>query len=148
MKFDKDTLLMVYILLRAFRLEEFEQSELAEYMEVYEHEIKDTGRLFEYLGLAKLDKTSPLGWKPTDQLLEIIEKGPSNEMTRQDFHGDEFMLDLLCDAVFGGDADRGTCPFQVLSCLGLSLKDDYGAQVPTLQLRDLFYDGHYARRRT
>src|ERR1700722_1574442 len=128
MKFDKDTLLVVNILLRAFRLEEFEQSDLAEYVELYEDELKSAGLLFECLGLAKRDKTSSIGWRPTEQLLEMFEKRPSNKMAKQEFRGDEFMLNLLCGAVFGGDPDRGATAFQVLSCLGLSQKDDSGVQ--------------------
>ena len=147
MKFNKDTLLVVKIFQRAFQLSGIEQSNPAKYVKLYEDEIKDTGLLFEYLGLAKRDKMSPLGWKPTDQLLEIIAKGPSKKKAEPEFRGDPFMLDLLSHVVFGEDAgQRGTFALNILFWLGLLQEDESGSEVPTLQLRNLFYDGYHVRR--
>ena len=148
MKFDKNTLLVVKVFQRAFQLSGIEQSNPSKYVKLYKNEIRDTGLLFEYLLLAERDKTSPLGWKPTDGLLEIITEGPSKKKADPEFRGDPFMLDLLDHIVFGEDAGlRGAFASRVLTWLKLLQEEnEFGENLPTLQLRNLFYNGYHDRR--
>jgi hypothetical protein len=147
MKFDKDTLLVVNIIQESVRVLEFRQFNPTKFAKLYEDEIKATGQLFEYLGLAKRDKTNPIGWKPTDQLLEFIAKPPSRKKRKKDFHEDGFIFDLLSNAVFGEDAgERGLFAILALGGFGFARQGRSGGLVPTLLLRDLFCESYHARR--
>jgi hypothetical protein len=42
------------------------------YLKEYASDIELLGKLFQYLDLAAADNKSPLGWKPTDRLIDII----------------------------------------------------------------------------
>ena len=44
------------------------------YVKTYKSDIEEAGQLFAYLGLAKPDTQSPLGWRPTPALLDVIAK--------------------------------------------------------------------------
>ena len=72
------------------------------------------GHLFEYLGLAKFDRKSPLGWRPTQQMMELIElkgersaKYPGKHREEAEEYNLAFVLTLLEDEVFGRDRQRG-----------------------------------------
>ena len=70
--FDNDTQLMVSIFQEVFQLEGSVEHDPVKYVKTYETHIEKAGKLFAYLGLAKPDTQSPLGWKPTHLLMEII----------------------------------------------------------------------------
>jgi hypothetical protein len=92
----------------------------AKYLKKFHSEIKTTGRFFEYLGLAKADKKSPLGWKPTAPLLDLIAKSKprrSKPTTKSASLADSLILDLMLDTVLGTE-ERSFC-YYVLTRLGL-----------------------------
>ena len=68
--FDNDTQLMVSILQEVFQLEGYEEHDPVKYVKTYEWEIEEVGQLLAYLGLAKPDTQSALGWRPTHLLLD------------------------------------------------------------------------------
>jgi len=72
-KLDTDSLLMITIFQQVFLPHEDERDP-KKYLNKYASDIKLAGQLFEYLGLAHVDKRSPLGWRPTDRLVDIIAK--------------------------------------------------------------------------
>jgi hypothetical protein len=72
-KMDKKTRLVIDVLQQAIQREEME-SEPAKYLKKFRSEIRTTGRLFEYLGLARADKQSPMGWRPAAALVELMIK--------------------------------------------------------------------------
>jgi hypothetical protein len=66
-----------------------------------------TGRLFKFFNLAKPDKRSPLGWRPTPVLLDLMNK----QLTRKSRPNrkllpvvNKLILDLLIDAVIGDES--------------------------------------------
>src|ERR1700751_2681092 len=71
--FDDDTRLMVSIFQKVFHLRYVERDQV-KYVKRYADAIRSTGQLFEYLGLARPDKQSPLGWRATLVLLDIVNK--------------------------------------------------------------------------
>ena len=71
--FDKDTQRLVRIFQKVFNLSYVERDQV-KYVKRYARAIEWVGQLFEYLGLAKLNKQSPLGWRPTPVLLSIMNK--------------------------------------------------------------------------
>jgi hypothetical protein len=71
--FDQDTQHLVRIFQKVFHLSSVERDQV-KYVKRYAGHIDWAGRLFEYLGLAKPDKQSPLGWWPTPVLLDIMNK--------------------------------------------------------------------------
>ena len=70
--FDNDTQLMVSIFRRVFQLVGSEERVPERYVKSYKLDIEEAGQLFACLGLAKPDTQSPLGWRPTLALMEII----------------------------------------------------------------------------
>jgi hypothetical protein len=75
-KLDTGSRLMITIFQQVF-LPQDDERDPKKYLKKYATDIKLAGQLFEYLGLAQIDERSPLGWKPTDQLVDIIAKKSS-----------------------------------------------------------------------
>ena len=71
--FDQETQRLVSIFQKVFHLSYVERHQV-KYVKRYARHIEWAGRLFEYLGLAKPDKQSPLGWRPTPLLLDLMNK--------------------------------------------------------------------------
>ncbi len=71
---NKEIRLLIEVFQQAIQVGEVE-SDPDKYLMEFRSEIETTGRFFEYLGLAKADKKSPLGWKPAAPLLDLIAKG-------------------------------------------------------------------------
>ena len=121
--FDNDTELLVAIFQKVFRLiEKFDEVnesgeikcvelDTATYTKTYKTQIAAAGQMFAYLGLAKPDTQSPLGWKPTPLLLEIIaEKIAHRPRLIDRMVNDEgtLTISLLYDAVYGSRQTRGS----------------------------------------
>ena len=147
--FDNDTELMVGIFRRVFQLARSEERVPERYVKTYKSDIEEAGQLFAYLGLAKPDTQSPLGWRPTPALLDVIAKRavrrskPIDRMARAE---DSLIISLLCDAAFGEAHKRyPLCAFSVLTALGL-VREAYNDDLPTLELRRLFAEAYYDRR--
>ena len=147
--FDNDTQLMVSIFRRVFQLAGSEERVPEKYVKSYKSDIEEAGQLFAYLGLAEPDTQSPLGWRPTPALMDVIakravrESKPIDRMVRAE---DSLIISLLCDAAFGEAHKRyPLCAFSVLTALGLA-REAYNDDWPTLQLRRLFAEAYYDRR--
>jgi hypothetical protein len=140
--YDNDVRLMVAIFQR---LDGQDESDPA-YVKMYDCEIKDAGEVLEYLGLAQPAKNSPLGWRPTHLLMEIIAKRLSKQKPQLEPADDELMVHLLRDAVFGdAEGERGFLGYKVLLELGLLQENDAGGWGATKELQKLFSDGYYRR---
>jgi hypothetical protein len=149
---NNDAHLMVSIFLNTVQLEGSEQYEPQKYAKEYEAHIKDAGLLFQYLGLAKSDSESPLGWKPTPELLEIIAERAARRIKQSSRDAgveDTIITSLLRDLVFG--EGRANTPdqylaFKALGKLGLMRESADGENLPTLHLRQLFAEAYRDRR--
>src|SRR6185312_4403961 len=123
--FDNDTQLMVSIFQRVFQLAGSVERVPETYVKTYQSDIQEAGQLFTWLGLAKPDAKSPLGWRPTHDLLDVIAKRavrPSKPVDREVREDDSLVFSLLLDAAFGEGRDRDcppVCAFKVLNALGL-----------------------------
>lgn len=146
--FDNETYLMITIFQNIFQLDGMEASDPAKYLKLYESEIKDAGPVLEYLGLAKQDQKSHLGWRPTSLLMEIFARRLSRQKRQREPADDELTGHLLFDAVFGEDeqhVQKGYLAYSLLQELGLFLGNDAGGWGATKELQRLFSDGYYRR---
>ena len=148
--FDNDTQLLVSIFRRVFQLEGSEERVPEKYVKTYKSDIEEAGQLFAYLGLAKPDTQSPLGWQPTLALMEIIAKRVvrrSKPIDRMVSAEDSLIISLLCDAAFGEARPQAypLCAFKVLTCTWISARG-YNDDLPTLHLRQLFAEAYYDHR--
>jgi hypothetical protein len=106
--FDQDTQRLVRIFQKVFHLSYVERDQV-KYVKRYAVHIEWAGRLFEYLCLAKPDKQSPLGWRPTPVLLDIMNKQaerkskPSRKPIPME---NKLIVDLLQDAVLGDERHK------------------------------------------
>jgi hypothetical protein len=145
--FDKDTQQLVSFLQKKFQLRKYFERDPVKYVRRHESEIKTTGQMLKYLNLAKSDKRSPLGWRPTDPLMDIMNKKaarkskPSGKPMSTLEH---LFVYLLNDTVFGADNDEPlTLCYIVLQELGLVREVDLGDLVPTDRLVRLFEDAYF-----
>ena len=147
--FDNHTQLMVSIFRRVFQLVGSEERVPERYVKSYKSDIEEAGQLFACLGLAKPDTQSPLGWRPTLALMEIIANRAvrsARPIERMVSAEDRLIISLLCDAAFGeARSHYPLCAFTVLRALGL-VREAYNDDLPTLQLRQLFAEAYYDRR--
>jgi hypothetical protein len=156
--FDNDTQLLVAIFHEVFKPMGNDEGIVfwpEQYVLVHKREIEIAGQLFEYLGLAKPDPESSLGWRPTHLLLEVIAKRAARWSKPIDMFRraeDRLTISLLCDAVFGDLTDHSVYKtglgFHVLCALGLLRLNTRGKTLPTPELRQLFADAYYTRRGT
>jgi hypothetical protein len=144
MDYDSDTHLLVTMFQKCWFAADRIPTDPVKYVKKYKPEIKDAGLLFAYLDLAEVDPKSPLGWKPTHRLLEIIVERAEAEH-RNDDH---MTVDLLWDTVFDDYVEngRGILGLYVLLGLGLMKQDDVGCWFATPELQRLFLDGYYSQR--
>jgi hypothetical protein len=149
-KLDTGSRLMITIFQQVF-LPQDDERDPKKYLKKYASDIKLAGQLFEYLGLAQIDERSPLGWKPTDQLVDIIAKKaarPSKPTAKSAINGGGLILDLLTDAVFGQDHDddmHNHLGDKVLNAIGL-IQDCENYWEATPLLLQLFAYGYYQRQ--
>jgi hypothetical protein len=116
-----------------------------EYVTLNSHVIEATCRVAEWLGLAKLDRYSVLGWAPTVMLVELLllrKRQWDKSIRRQGpaaLKGDAFQT--IFETALGGRAEElSDCREQIklfLGYLGLMELADDGAWFPTRRLRDL-----------
>ena len=150
--FDKDTQRLVRIFQRVFNLSYVERDQV-KYVKRYAWHIDWAGRLFEYLGLAKPDKQSPLGWRPTPLLLDLMNKQSARKSkpSRKPLPMlNKLIVDLLRDAVIGDESYKVSggvlsLGFKVLQELGLMRRDPEGDIGATPRLLLLFAEAYYDR---
>jgi hypothetical protein len=146
--FDPETRLLLSFLLQEFEVGDVE-TDPAKYLKKCRSEIETTGQFFAYLGLAKADKHSPLGWKPTAPLLDLIAKSKacrSKPTGKSASLVDTLILDLMLENVLGREAGNFCC--YVLIRLGLIFEDEGGDWTPAPHLLQLFSDAYYLRQLT
>lgn len=145
--FDQDTQRLVRIFQKVFNLSYVERDQV-KYVKRYARAIERAGRLFEYLDLARLDKQSPLGWRPTPLLLDLMNKQAGRKSKRIDKPisvVDHLLMDLLTDAILGDESHLiglFSLGFDVLRELGLVREDGDGNMGPTRCLLRLFEDAY------
>lgn len=151
---NNDTYLMVAIFQKLMRVNENKSIDPACYIEDHLTGIKEAGELLKYLGLAVPDETSPINWRPTHHLMEVIAERLSRKQKpvpkRSD--GEELLLDLLRDTVFktNGNEDndnrspsnKGKLGFDVLQAIGLIRSTEHGRQSATKKLQRLFSENY------
>ena len=150
--FDNDTQLMVRIFQEVFQLEGYEEHDPVKYVKSYEWEIEEAGQLLAYLGLAKPDRQSPLGWRPTHLLLDVIAKRAvrrSKPLDRSVCAEDSLIVSLLCDAALGEERPKRypLGALRVLTALGLMRETIDDPDLPALHLRQLFAEAYYRAKR-
>jgi hypothetical protein len=149
---DNETQLLVRIFQEVFQLENSVEYDPVKYVKTYESHIEEMGQLFVYLGLAKRDTQSALGWKPTHLLMEIIAQKVvrwPKLIDRFVCEEDTFIISLLCDAAFGEARSIRRYPafsFKVLTALELVRGTTDGAVLSTRHLRQLFAEAYYDHR--
>ncbi|HSY29203.1 MAG TPA: hypothetical protein VK832_16955, partial [Burkholderiaceae bacterium] len=95
------------------------------------------------------DKKSPFGWGPTPLLMELIVERTTAEKAKPLYDAD-IMYQLLCDAVFGYEAERGlgsVFTWEILHATGLLLGDGFDDEWVTERLHNLFFNGYLDKRR-
>jgi hypothetical protein len=107
-----------------------------EFVDKHKREIWGTCKVFEVLGLAVLDGKSPLNWRPTSDLIDLVtlfREGPEC--------GEVLATDTEQEALpaLVGESLRGTVSYvpDVLAFIGLLKRADDGEWMPTQQLRKL-----------
>jgi len=146
---DNDTELMVSIFKKAFQCIGAEEHNSERYLKSYKSDLAEAGQIFAYLGLARPDAQSPLGWRPTDALLDIIAKRAvrgSKRIDRVIRAEESHVISLFLDAAFGEQRESfPLCAFTVLNALGLT-RAAGGEDVPTRHFRQLFAEAYYDRQ--
>jgi hypothetical protein len=150
--FDQDTQRIVRIFQKEFHLGYVERDPV-KYVKRYPGEIDWAGHLFKYLGLAELDKQSPLGWRPTPLLVDLMNKQParkSKPSSKPIPVLNKLIIDLLQDAVIGDESYKvhGSVlrvGFNALQELGLVRENWEGEIGATPRLLHLFAEAYYDR---
>ena len=147
-KLDSDSLMMITLFQKVFHAGYVERDPV-KYLKRYANYIKYAGRLFEYLGLAHIDKESPLGWKPSERLKKIVknkagslrEPPPLKTISLKE----RLIMCLLHDLVFGRayPDQRGLLGYDVLHLLGLLRQDRDGWKKASPVLLELFADAYF-----
>jgi hypothetical protein len=123
------------------------------YVKRYPGEVDWAGRLFKYLGLAELDKKSPLGWRPTPLLVDLMNKQPARKCkpsTKPIPVLNKLIIDLLYDAVIGDKSYEVhgsvlNLGFNALQVLGL-VRENWEGQLGAMpRLLHLFAEAYYDR---
>lgn len=150
--FDKDTQRLVRIFQNVFHLSHVERDQV-KYVKRYAWQIEWAGRLFQFLHLAKRDKRSPLGWRPTPLLLDLMNKQPARKSkpSRKPIPMlNRLIVNLLQDAVIGDERHKVSggvlsLGFKVLQEVGLMRRDPEGDMDATPRLLLLFAEAYYDR---
>ena len=150
--FDQDTQRLVRIFQKVFNLSYVERDQV-KYVKRYAWQIEWAGRLFQFLHLAKRDKRSPLGWRPTSLLLNIMNKQSARKSkpSRKPIPMlNQLIVDLIRDAVIGDESYKVgggvlSLGFDVLLELGLVREDREGDIGATPRLLHLFAEAYYDR---
>ena len=148
--FDQDTQRLVRIFQKVFNLSYVERDQV-KYVKRYAGSIEWAGRLFQFLHLAKRDKQSPLGWRPTPLLLDIMNKRSARKSKPS--HKplpmlNRLIVNLLQDAVIGDESYKVSggvlsLGYEVLQELGLVREDREGDIGATPRLIRLFAEAYY-----
>jgi hypothetical protein len=134
---------LITILRNSFEFVGDEKLNNLEYIARHENDIKRTGPVLEFLGLAEKDKQAPFGWKPTHSFFDIIARKGTRRLkqSKKPRTADEAMVANLFCAVASGEGlfsnDLGEA---LLGALGLFRDDNDGNPKPTRLLRKLYLE--------
>jgi hypothetical protein len=139
LKFDTETYLLFSIYYEAYGVLKGMDGSAATYLQRFEKEIRGTGQVLEWLGLARTDKKSPLGCKPSHLLMSLIVEPRRCSKSKKSFAypEDAEVFDMIFDATVGDVEEWSNIPsfvFSVLRLLGLAKESDLLDTVPTPQL--------------
>ena len=103
-------------------------------------EFRKAGELLEYLGLAEADAKSPLGWKPTRSMMELIAYRLAKTKPKgTKVIGDDFISELLWHFAYQGSSGQGSeLGRYTLHALGLLRENAEGELHATQQLQHIF----------
>jgi hypothetical protein len=143
LQFDTETYLLFSIYYEAYGPFQVMDKSAATYVKRFEKQIRGTGQVLEWLGLAVRDKNSPLGWKPSHDLISLIAKPhkPSKSKKSCSSAEDDEVFDMSLDAAVGEleeDSNIPRCVGRVLIALGLMVRSSCDCDyIPTKRLRTL-----------
>jgi hypothetical protein len=142
LQFDTETYLLLSIYYEAYGIHEGMDESAATYVKRFEKQIRGTGQALEWLGLAIRDKNSPLGWKPSHDLISLIAKPhkPSKSKKSCPSAEDDEVFDMILDAAVGELDENSSicsCVAKVLTGLGLMVRGRDYDYIPTKYLRRL-----------
>jgi hypothetical protein len=141
LKFDTDTYLLFSIHYEAYEPFEGMDKSAATYVKRFEKQIRVMGQVLQWLGLATRDKESPLGWKPSHDLISLIAKPHKRSKSRKPGASveDDEIFDMILDAAVGELEEDSNIPSfvaKVLAGLGLMVRGCEGVDyIPTKRLR-------------
>lgn len=149
-KLDSDSLMMITLFQKVFHLGYVERDPV-KYLKRYARHIRQAGQLFEYLGLARINKKSSLGWQPAEHLKKIVENKAGSlrkpRLLKTVGLKDELIMSLLNDVVFAGlgryPYPRGALGYDVLHLLGLLRQGHDGGMKASPVLLELFAYAYY-----
>jgi hypothetical protein len=143
LQFDTETYLLFSIYYEAYGILEGMDESAATYMQRFAKQIRGTGQVLEWLGLATPNKSSPLGWKPSHDLMSLIAKPHERSNSRKPGPSaeDNEVFDMILDAAVGELEEDSNIPHfvaSVLTGLGLMVRGCDGVDyIPTKRLRRL-----------
>jgi hypothetical protein len=117
---DNDVYLVLKIFHRNLTTGPSEEFVPDQYIEKYHSYIKSAGTLFQYLGLAEPDESSPLGWRPTALFMSLIANCAPKSTTRK-FYKIGFLIPMLLDAVYGDTRGNSYCSLALDTLIGIGL---------------------------
>jgi hypothetical protein len=141
LEFDTETYLLFSVYYEANGFLKGVDGSAASFMKHRAEEIQVTGQVLEWLGLATRDKESPLGWKPSHDLMSLIARPhkPSNSRKFGASVEDYELFDMILDAAVGELEEDSAIPgfvAPVLTGLGLMVRGCDGVDyIPTKRLR-------------
>jgi hypothetical protein len=142
LNFDPETYLLFSIYYQACGSLKGMDGGAATYLQHFEKEIRGTGQVLEWLGLATPSEGSPLGCKPSHLLMSLIVEPRKRSQSKKPFgypEKAEVFYDILFYAKVGDVEECSNIRSFVLSVLrflGLAKVADFST-VPTTRLRDL-----------
>ena len=108
----------------------------------YEKELKATGRVLEWLGLAKCDKEAPLGWRSTIRLqYALVQRGYiPREVRRASTRKEEELFEAIYQEALGKRVTDETHQFVTIQLVEFGLARTYADEyyIPDLSLKNLF----------
>jgi hypothetical protein len=150
LQFDTETYLLFSIYYEAYGILKGMDGSAATYVKRFEKEIRGMGQVLEWLNLAIRDKNSPLGWKPSHDLMSLIAKPHKRSKSKKlcSSAEDDEVFDMILDAAVGELEEDSNIPsfvVRVLRDLGLAKEADLD-WVPTRRLRALACERRQAER--
>jgi hypothetical protein len=151
LRFDTETYLLFSIYYKSYGILKGMDGSAATYVKRFEKEIRGGGQVLEWLGLAIRDKNSPLGWKPSHDLISLSMESRKHSKSRKLGADDEDaeVFDMIFDATVddvGEWSNIRSFVLSVLRFLGLAKEADLDC-VPTPRLRALVCGRRQEERR-